>query len=235
MTEHTAWKKSRAIGSISWLVLMTCLAFPFASDAQTVITGPVFNGPNGRGPGPLSQGADGNFYGTTYLGGASSGGGTFFKITPGGKLTSLYKFCSGQNCPDGGGPTGVLVLGTHGYFYGITYEGGANIFGGTVFKVTPTGTLTTLHSFCSVTNRGLCLDGANPVGGLVWGPDKSFYGITSVGGPGYVGDCISGANELGCGTAFKITPDGRLTTLYNFCSEGNYSCEDGWYPVGPLT
>ena len=75
---------------------------------------------------------------------------------------------------NGSGPTGVLVQGTDGNFYGTTSGGGA-IGYGTVFKITPGGKLTTLHSFD-------CTDGANPNAGLVQGTDGNFYGTTSIGG-----------------------------------------------------
>jgi len=89
----------------------------------------------------------------------------------------------------------------------------------TVFKVTPTGTLTTLYSFCAKTN---CTDGSVPFGGLVLGTDGNFYGTTSEGG-------IS-ADPCGgdCGTVFKISPAGKLTTLHSFDYTGGYT------PYGPL-
>ncbi|MGO8671844.1 MAG: choice-of-anchor tandem repeat GloVer-containing protein, partial [Capsulimonadaceae bacterium] len=91
-----------------------------------------FSGPDGAWPfnfdGPLAQGSDGNFYGTTYFGG-TYGYGTVFKITPDGVLTSLYSF-TGQ--ADGGGyPRSGVVQGIDGNFYGTA--------GNTVFKITPGG------------------------------------------------------------------------------------------------
>jgi uncharacterized repeat protein (TIGR03803 family) len=171
--------------------------------------------------GTLVQGADGNFYGTTF--GTSFGGagtqGTVFKITPGGALTTLHSFCSQLNCADGETPQAGLVQGTDGNFYGTTSGGGGqNIAnetedGGTIFKITPTGALTTLYSFCY---QIICADGSNPWAGLVRGADGNFYGTTPSGG----------ANHEG--TVFKITPGGTLTTLYNFCSQLN--CADGSNP-----
>jgi len=88
----------------------------------------------------LVQGTDGNFYGTTELGGADDKG-TVFKITPSGTLTMLHNF-DGTN---GAVPYAGLVQATDGNFYGTTYTGGADDYG-TVFKITPRGKLTTLHS-----------------------------------------------------------------------------------------
>src|SRR5262249_25656465 len=88
---------------------------------------------------------NGNFYGTTYNFGAN-GYGTIFKITPRGKSTTLYNFCSQSGCTDGYTAYGALVQAMNGNFYGTTYSGGAS-GDGTVFKITPSGALTTLHSF----------------------------------------------------------------------------------------
>jgi uncharacterized repeat protein (TIGR03803 family) len=159
------------------------------------------------------QGTDGNFYGTTAVGGASvSSGGTVFKITPEGTLTTLYSFCSLTNCADGANPHAGLIQASDGNFYGTTYVGGTPGVG-TVFKITPGGALTTLHSFMGT-------DGEEPEGGLIQASDGDFYGTTVNGG----------TNQAG--TVFKITPGGTLTTLYSFCSATR--CSDGAYPVAGL-
>ena len=165
--------------------------------------------------GGLVQGKDGDFYGTTSLGGAHSHG-TVFKIAPGGMLTTLYSFCALENCADGKSPLAKLVQGTDGNFYGTTPAGGANGWG-TVFTMTPEGALTTLYSFCSQPN---CADGLQPFSELVQGTDGNFYGTTTFGG----------VNEAG--TVFKITSDGTLTTIYSFCSE--QQCNDGAYSYTAL-
>ena len=144
----------------------------------------------------LVQATNGNLYGTTFLGGANNDG-TVFEITPSGTLTTLYSFCSQSGCTDGYAPQAGLVLATNGDLYGTTYYGGAND-DGTVFKITPSGTLSTLHSFDYYT------DGAEPQAGLAQGANGNLYGTTEVGG----------AN--GYGTVFKITPSGTLTTLHSF-------------------
>jgi uncharacterized repeat protein (TIGR03803 family) len=136
------------------------------------------------------QGTDGNFYGTTYEGGANDYG-TVFKITPTGTLTTLHSFSSS----DGAFPNGSLVQATNGNFYGTTNNGGAYNYG-TVFEITPSGTLTTLHSFNYT-------DGASPNVTLV-ASNGNFYGTTWEGGAD------------GFGSIFEITPGGTLTTLQSF-------------------
>jgi uncharacterized repeat protein (TIGR03803 family) len=109
--------------------------------------------------------------------------------------TDVHEFnCAIEGCS----PTypEVLAQGRDGNLYGTTDSGGTSGMG-TVFMVTTSGTLTTLHNF-------LGLDGQNPDGGLVLGSDGNFYGTTRFGG----------ASNLG--TVFKITPAGVLTTLHSF-------------------
>src|SRR3984957_13100872 len=65
----------------------------------------------------LVLGGDGNFYGATTGGGANNSG-TFFRLTPDGTLTTLYSFCSQTNGADGDDPSGAIVLGFDGNFYG---------------------------------------------------------------------------------------------------------------------
>jgi uncharacterized repeat protein (TIGR03803 family) len=157
---------------------------------------------------PLVQASDGNFYGTTNEGG-TNGGGTLFKITPSGTLTTLHNFCFQSGCADGANPGGALVQGTDGNLYGTTAAGGnpacsSNSGCGTIFKITTTGTLTTLHSFDLT-------DGGNPGVGLIQAADGNFYGTTYFGGASN-SNCATGT----CGTVFKITPSGTLTTLHSF-------------------
>ena len=176
----------------------------------------------------LVQGRDGNFYGTTYAGGTNNAGGTIFKITPSGKLTALYSFCSevvNGNCTDGSSPDAGLVQDTFGNFYGTTSQGGASgncgeVGCGTVFKITPSGKLKTLHRFQRT-------DGLYPYAGLVQATNGNFYGTTTEGGANTT-DC----GGFGCGTVFKITPSGKLKTLYNFCSQSG--CTDGSSPDAGL-
>src|SRR5215510_2275647 len=114
--------------------------------------------------------------------------------SPGQTFQTLVNF-DGSN---GANPSYMsLVQGTDGYLYGTTPSGGMN-GGGTVLKMSVTGTLTTLYSFCS---QGTCPDGTSPESELLLADDGNFYGTSSGGG----------AN--GYGTIFKITRAGTLTTL----------------------
>jgi uncharacterized repeat protein (TIGR03803 family) len=227
----------------------------------------------------LLQATDGSFFGTTYTGGSNDGG-TVFRIDMKGRLKTVYSFCSQTGCADGSSPYAGLLQAPSRNFYGTTESGGAasagsvfkltpsgtlsvlhsfdgsdgftpyaglvrapggNFYGttggsgsgatisGTVFKVTPAGKLTTLHQFCSKTN---CTDGANPWGVLVEAKDGNFYGTTAAGGTHV---CKTrGQEKIGCGTVFRITPNGKLTTLYNFCSQGGNNCTDGVTPLAGL-
>ncbi len=188
----------------------------------------TFSGPDGETPRAVVQGGDGNLYGTTFCSdqnfhgatfsgdafGFCNGPGSFFRLSPSGTLTTLYTFCSLANCVDGGS-IGRVIRGSDGNFYGTTAAGGANNRG-TVFKITPSGTLTTLYSFTGP-------DGDVPFGGLIQGSDGNFYGTTILGG----GD-LSKCNSAGCGTIFKVTPSGELTTLHSFTGP------DGAQPLAEL-
>jgi uncharacterized repeat protein (TIGR03803 family) len=166
----------------------------------------------------LLLGTDGNFYGTTTNGGAY-GFGTVFKITPRGRLTTLHSFCpQPPYCVDGGQPWAGLIQGSDGNFYGTTVEYGVN-HGGTVFKISPMGALTTLFSFCDLSD---CTDGYAPAASLVQATDGNLYGVTPRGGDN---SCNSG---LGCGTIFSMTPAGKLTTLHRF------EKSDGYFPDSEL-
>ena len=173
----------------------------------------------------LVEGADGNFYGTTFYGGPDPSGigyGGVFKITPGGKLTSLYYFCTLSKCADGYYPLGGLVQTSNGDFYGTTSNGGSYApYDGTIFKITPNGTLTTLYSFnCS---KSGCAMGGQPHAGLTLASNGELYGTTMVGG--------KPAPFTG-GTVFAITTGDMLTTLNSFCNSAG--CPQGDSVQAPL-
>jgi len=215
------------MGKLSWAtkacgVVLLWAAAAIALPAQTTAVSsgpPVFtrllnlNGTDGDSPYGLVQAANGDLYGTTAFGGANNscpdGCGTVYKIALSGVLTTLHNF----DGTDGSISEVTLVQGTDGNFYGTTFAGGTkggctplnNVVGcGTVFKITPSGTLTTLHSFDGT-------DGAYPDGALVEGTDGSFYGTTY-----YGGENLCYGNADGCGTIFKVTPNGTFTMFHEF-------------------
>lgn len=158
-----------------------------------------FAGSDGDAPnGPPIVGTDGNLYETTLYGGANNLG-TIFQITPGGHLTSLYSFCNGSGCTGGVVPM-PLIQGTDGNFYGTTFN--------TIYKVTPQGVETTLHTFSGN-------DGNAVYAPLVQASNGNFYGVASAGGNGTTASCDQSGNS-GFGTIFQITPSGVFTTLYSF-------------------
>jgi len=175
-----------------------------------------FSGADGQKPvSALVEGPDGAFYGTTNAGG--NGGGTIFKITTSGTLTTLHSF-TGLN-GDGYYSPAPLILASDGNFYGTTEQGGTG-GRGTVYRITPQGTFTVLHSFLTTS-----ADGQYPKGGLVQGRDGSFYGLTYSGG------------AYSFGTVYKMTPAGAVTLLHSFTAEGSsppYPNKDGAYPDAEL-
>lgn len=170
----------------------------------------------------LTLGSDGLFYGTCQQWGGngyvSGGSGIVFKYDPSLGLSGFTVLYSWPECNTSGSlyPNG-LTLGTDGNFYGTTM---GNSFCpdkyGSVFKVTPTGTFTTLHSFLGFGTAG---DGESPTGPLALGADGNFYGTTPEGGN----------STSNTGTVFKITPKGKIKYIYNFTNA------DGYYPEAGVT
>jgi uncharacterized repeat protein (TIGR03803 family) len=178
-------------------------------------------GTDGGAPlGGLIQDAEGNFYGSTELGGdltganGSLGCGVVFKLDPAGKETVLYSFTGGV---DGSEAGSTLVRDAAGNLYGTTGLGGDLAcdppYGcGVVFKLDSTGKETVLYSF-----TGQPADGWNPIAGLVRDPDGNLYGTTYRGGPENVG------------TVFEVDAAGKETLLYSFTGQS-----DGGYPYAGL-
>lgn len=146
-----------------------------------------------------------------HLYGSAQGGvnnvGAIFEVTPAGVVSVLHSF----NGSDGSYPAVNPIRDQAGNLYGTTSQGGASAgcSCGTVFKLTPEGELTVLHSFSGgyAYPSALTLDAAG-----------NLYGF----------EYASNAN----GSIFKVTPDGTFSVAYNFCSLSN--CADGSAPVGSL-
>ena len=137
------------------------------------------------------QATDGNFYGTTYIGGSSDQG-TIYSMTSDGDVTGLHSFTSGS---DGAYPLVGLIQGSDGNLYGTTWLGGASD-NGTVFKASTAGEVTILHAFRSDT-------GWYP-SRLLQAADGNFYGTV------YGDDIFAG------GYIFAMTPDGAIAVLHSF-------------------
>lgn len=198
------------VGGVSAQVFTNLYSFTGGSDGGSLYAG-------------LVQGSDGDFYGTTRLGGDTNlhnglvGYGTVFRITPSGTLSNLHSFSGSTG--DGAYPEAPLTQGADGFLYGTTANGGTStncgIGCGTVFKISTSGSLTTLYSFSGT-------DGTHP-NGLVQGTDGGFYGTTQGGG------------DHKQGTVFRISTSGALTTLWSFCTYTSGStCLDGQQPRAGL-
>jgi len=165
-------------------------------------------------------------YGTTILsGGTGCGGfgcGAIFSVGSSGKLDLVYAF---QGAPDGAEPLGGLTVDKAGNIYGATWSGGSAVACptagcGTVFKVTPSGKETVLHTFTGP-------DGAVPYDGVVFGPGGGLYGTTFAGGT--AADC----QPSGCGTVYRIDKHGQETVLYSFTNGDDGASPMGGLVVGP--
>jgi len=229
-------RQAKLTSSHSWTatcaIILLFIPTAIAAPAQTFTTLADFPFHIDGGGVGLIQGTDGDFYGITTDGGATNSEctpfgscGTIFKVTPTGTLTILHAFCSTTPCTGGWFPN-WLIRGGDGNFYGTTAFGGANHPNtcssgcGTMFKITPTGTFTTLYNFCALAG---CADGGAPgsfVQAFAGGVFGDVYGSTLNGG------------AFGHGTIFSITPKGQLTVLHNSCAQAN--CSDG-FGSGPLT
>jgi uncharacterized repeat protein (TIGR03803 family) len=205
-TLRATTSKKLSLAKLACIVSVFCAATAILSPAQTTFTSLLsFNGTNGANPHFVTpvQGLDGNLYGTTYV--STGSGGTIFKVTPSGALSTIYTFCPhGESCVYGAQPEAGLILGTDGNFYGTAMNGGANS-DGAVFKITPAGAITALHSFDQT-------DGAQPQTALMQASNGDFYGTTSSGGSGDVG------------TVFQITSAGAFSSLHSFDgTDGDYA------------
>jgi uncharacterized repeat protein (TIGR03803 family) len=157
--------------------------------------------------GPVVLDSHGNLYGVTVYGGAH-GYGTVYEISAAGVESILYSFT--KTGSDGGYPEGPLVFDSRGNLYGTTEYGGTYGYG-TVFRLSPNGTETVLHSF------GFKNDGQHPVSGVVLAKNGDMYGTTTQGG------------ALRAGAVFKLSPNGQEWVHSITPSNG-----EGAYPMGGL-
>jgi uncharacterized repeat protein (TIGR03803 family) len=235
-------------------LLLFCLAAAAFSSAQTYTVLYSFSGTDGAAPQPqLTQGLDGDLYGSAVYGGIDSDG-VAFGFSPTGVLDSLYSF----NGTDGSAPFAPTTLGVDGNLYGTTNSGGPGNLG--VFYTISGNKIMPLHAF----RPG---DGSPAQGGVTLGSDGNFYGTTLFNGPagsgtvyqvtpagvltvlytlgaGSYSHLVQGpdgyfygttfAGGFGNGTVFKINSSGTFTTLHNFCRSFG-ACPDGYDPTAGLT
>ena len=164
----------------------------------------------GEHPMTLIPDAHGNILGTAS-GGGTYGYGVIFNLAAQGTLAVLHHFAGP---PTEGIAPKALIADGQGNFYGSTLYGGSGgnlATGGTIFEVTPDGTVKTLYNFCSQMN---CLDGSVPEGGLISDSQGNLYGTTFFGG------------AYNSGTVFEVTPSGAEKVLYSFAGG-----TDGEYPM----
>jgi uncharacterized repeat protein (TIGR03803 family) len=199
--------------------------FKLAPDGTETVLHAFQGGADGAQPqaGLIADQA-GNLYGTTTAGGSGTdNAGTVFEIAPGGGETILYSFCGQANCADGAGPIAGLILDGEGNLYGTTTRGGSTACEGgcgVVFKLAPGGVQTVLYAF-----KG-GKDGEAPEAGVVMDGAGDLVGATLEGG-GNSAYCKR-IFPSGCGTVFRIAPDGSEKILYRFCSQA--TCADGAAP-----
>jgi uncharacterized repeat protein (TIGR03803 family) len=198
---------------LAFAALLTLFATQPAP-AQTLKALYSFTGAaDGGDPFPaVIQDAAGNLYGTTDYAGAAFAG-VVFKVSKTGKETVLYNFCSLTGCTDGQYPYAPLVRDAAGNLYGTTQYGGASNIG-VVFKLTPGGKETVLHSFTGGS------DGVYPYAGLYRDAAGNLYGTTENGG------------TANLGVVFKISKTGKETVLHSFTggpNDGSYPSSAGFY------
>lgn len=162
----------------------------------------IFRGPDGESPyGGLIQASDGNFYGTTNGGGPERYG-TVFRINTAGTLTTVYGFTGGS---DGGQPYAALLQASDGNLYGTTRNNAA-----TIFQLTLSGELTTLHTF-------FYPSGDTPDSALIQATDGNLYGTA-----------YSGGTE-NYGVIYSVSLSGTFTILHNFLNTDGANPTAGLY------
>jgi uncharacterized repeat protein (TIGR03803 family) len=174
------------------------------------------SGTDGATPQSQLIDVDGTLYGTTTSGGDSQckgrpsapGCGTVFAVSTSGKEHVLYRFKGGS---DGSDPVAGLIA-LNSTLYGTTKSGATqcqsgSVCGGSVFKLSTSGSEHVLHSF-----KGYPSDGAAPFASLV-AVNGTLYGTTNYGGSG---SCSISGFDVGCGTVFKLSTSGKENVVYSF-------------------
>ena len=192
------------------IAAFACIVVPDApASAQSfysVIANLDGNGAARRLMGGVIKAPNGSLYGTAYESGTLPQCGAVYKVDPSGTISIVHTFVRTDGC----NPVGELVVGADGHLYGTTFRGGPNVDTfvasggtGTVFRISlPGEVFATIHAFAPFDSvSGSYPEGIGPYAGLALGNDNNLYGTTNSAGGGQ------------CGTIFRITPAGVLTTL----------------------
>jgi uncharacterized repeat protein (TIGR03803 family) len=165
-----------------------------------------FDGTNGSNPGAgLTLGTDGNYYGTTVMGGSANAG-VLYKISTAGTYTVLHQFAGGG---DGVNPYGPPIQASDGNFYGATAGSGST--NATIYKYTASGAYSVIYTFSEFTTGYW-------VYGVTQGTDGLLYATSNSGGP------------ENSGTLVKLTTSGVLKETHTF----NPSNDGGYGPIEPI-
>ena len=188
-----------------------------------------FGGTDGSLPNAgLFRDANGNLYGTTFVGGAARSGTVFELIPPvnnKGAWTEnvLYAFTGGV---DGNTPAGRVVRGPDGALYGTTNLGGANSMGA-IYRLAPPAVEGGSWSESVIYSFAGGSDGDLPGAGVLFDRQGRLYGTASFGGSQI---CASG-----CGTVFQLTPPASETGTWSEKTLHEFNGDDGAQPLGDLT
>jgi uncharacterized repeat protein (TIGR03803 family) len=216
--------------------------YKFEAPAATTFTSALGSQPDTL---PV-MGPDGAIYGMTFVGGQYGNGVIYRYDRDSHRYKVLHTFsaldANGHNA-DGASPGVALTAGSNDGFYGMATFGGQNGTG-TVFKITPSGKFTVLHTFSALDANGHNPDGAFPLRAIVVGDDGNLYGTTRSGGPN---TCLF---THGCGVAWRIDRKGSFTVLHPFTADEGHAAsllqaQDGYFygcavwpatalPPGPL-
>ena len=200
---------SRYLGPLVVLLAALCLSLPLSAQTERVLHS--FDGAGGRNPtSRLLMDSQGNLYGTAPNGGHGlNRAGTVYKLDAAGHLSVLHTFTGGE---DGAGPSGGLIMDTHGNLYGGT-AGGGHYSKGTVYEISASGNEQVLHSF-----KGFPDDGDSPIGEIVMDDVGNIFGTTSTGG----------AHTHG--SVYQLYPNQQERLVYSF--QGGTT--DGELPLAGL-
>ena len=155
--------------------------------------------------GGLLVNSDGNLYGLTSQGGAS-GQGTVFRFNP--ATGAVQTVAHLPVAPSAFGTLNSypqsLVQDRVGNFFYLSASLTNSTVTEAIMKVTPAGSVSSLHVFSQSDNDGKNAEGAGFKSGIVIDGQDNLYGFTNGGG------------GSGQGTFYQVSPGGQATALYSY-------------------